>query len=83
MWTRFRARSAEYAASVLFWPSRVKLSISWRPTRSDGFSACPGSWYTIDASRARNWRSWAVSIDVMSLPLTRTCPPVMAPLRGR
>ncbi len=54
-----------------------------RPTFRLGLSADPGSWYTIDASRARNRRSSRSDIFVTSAPATRMRPPVITPLDGR
>ena len=53
------------------------------PMRKVGFSAPPGSWYTIDAWRARNERSCESFISVTSSPATFTWPAVMRPLVGR
>ncbi len=65
------------------WPSTSKASISCLPMRNVGFSAEPGSWYTIDASRARKRRSSLADIAVTSAPSTRTLPEVIDPLRAR
>ncbi len=42
--------------------------MTWGPIFSVGFSDAPGSWYTIDAWRARNARSSRSVIFVTSSP---------------
>ena len=64
-------------------PSRVKLSMSWRPMRTDGFIAWAGSWYTMDASVARNRCSSDARMPVTSSPATSTRPLTILPLLGR
>ncbi len=83
MRTRRNASSACCFASSLDCPSSVKHSTICGSMRNTGFNAEPGSWYTIDASRARYRRSAASSITVTSEPPTRTCPPVIRPFDGR
>ena len=51
------ASSARADASDLPSPAISKTSATWRPTLIDGFSARPGSWYTMDTVRARSLRS--------------------------
>ena len=48
-----------------------------------GFSAEPGSWYTIEAAPERNLRSRSRDIVVMFSPSTMIVPLVIKPLRGR
>ena len=57
--------------------------MSWRPIFSDGFIACAGSWYTIDASVARKRCNCDVVMPVTSSPATSTWPPTILPLRGQ
>ena len=49
----------------------------------DGFSARPGSWYTIETVRARSSRSAAPRMASGSWPLIAMDPPLTRPLRGR
>ena len=63
MRTRRNASSACCFASSFDCPNSVKHSTICGSMRNTGFNAAPGSWYTIDASRARYRRSAASSID--------------------
>ena len=83
MRTRRSASSECCFASSFDWPSSVKHSITCGPMRSTGFSAEPGSWYTIDASRARYLRSSRVRHRGHVGAVDETCPPVMRPFDGR
>ncbi len=81
--TRRRASSACSLPCLASQPSNVNDSISCGPIRSDGFSAEPGSWYTIDAVRARNSRRAAPDMSVTLAPANDTDPPEMRPFEGR
>ena len=75
--------SADCAASPEDWPAISNTSAICRPTRSDGLSARPGSWYTIETVRARRSRSAAWPIDSGSSPLMLIVPLLTRPLLGR
>ncbi len=75
--------SAEATASPDDWPAIWNTSAICRPTRSVGFSARPGSWYTIETVWARRSRSALLPIDSGSSPLMLIVPPLTRPLLGR
>ena len=75
--------SARSSAVFRSWPATSKTSATWRPTRMDGFSARPGSWYTIDTVVARSSRSSPRFRPSTSRPLMAIEPALTRPLRGR
>ncbi len=83
IWTVRSMASALSCAADRSSPATSYTSATWRPTRIDGFSALPGSWYTIDTVRARRARSASASMASGSWPLMLIRPPVTRPLRGR
>ena len=75
--------SARPAASDLLRPAISNTSASWRPTRMDGLSARPGSWYTMETVRARSSRSACVPSASTSWPATVIDPLLTRPFRAR
>jgi hypothetical protein len=75
--------SAECVAEAEDSPAISNTSAICRPTRSDGLSARPGSWYTIDTVRARRSRSADAPIASGSSPLMLIVPALTLPLLGR
>jgi len=83
IWTLRSISSAEAVASSRDWPAIENTSAICRPTRIDGLSARPGSWYTIETVRARRSRSAVRPIESGSSPLMLTVRPLTRPLLGR
>ncbi len=77
------ASSARAAASDLLSPAISKTSATCRPTLIDGFSARPGSWYTMDTVRARSVRSASWLSEARSRPVTVIDPLLTLPFLGR
>ena len=75
--------SADAVASSDDCPAIWNTSAICLPARSDGLSARPGSWYTIDTVRARRSRSADAPIDSGSSPLMLIAPALTRPLLGR
>ena len=83
IWTLRSISSADCAASPREAPAISNTSAICCPTRSEGLSACTGSWYTIETVRARRSRSAAPPIDSGSSPLMLIVPALTRPLLGR
>ena len=83
IWTLRSISSADCVASPRDSPAISNTSAICRPTRSEGLSARPGSWYTIETVRARRSRSAARPIDSGSSPLMLIVPALTRPLLGR
>ena len=75
--------SAECIAESEDSPAISNTSAICRPTRIEGLSARPGSWYTIETVRARRSRRACVPIDSGSRPLMLIVPALTRPLLGR
>ena len=83
IWTLRSMSSADAMADPDDSPATSKTSAICRPTRRDGFSARPGSWYTIEMVRARSWRRSLLPMDSGFSPLMLIVPPLTRPLLGR
>ena len=83
IWTLRSMSSADAMADSDDSPATSKTSAICRPTRRDGFSARPGSWYTIETVLARSWRRSLLPMDSGSSPLMLIVPALTRPLLGR
>ena len=83
IWTLRSISSADCIAEPWDSPAIRNTSAICSPTRSDGLSARPGSWYTIETVRARRSRSSADPIDSGSRPSMLIVPALTRPLLGR
>ena len=83
IWTLRSMSSADAMADPDDSPATSKTSAICRPTRRDGFSARPGSWYTIEMVLARSWRRSLLPMDSGFSPLMLIVPPLTRPLLGR